>query len=88
MFECLIRRFSTQPRPIADCRPAEVQSERIAKAGRNGGEATTIGIGRHICVVCDKNMHIINLALTASLKHAAPSSNPAKGLGRNFQRFF
>ena len=37
MFECLIRRFSTQPRPIADCRPAEIQSERIAKAWRNGG---------------------------------------------------
>ena len=50
----MIRRFSTQPRPIADCRPAEVQSERIAKTWRNGGEATTIGIGRHICVVCDK----------------------------------
>ena len=58
------RRFSgfrligTQPRPIADCRPAEIQSKRIAKTWRSGGEATTIGIGRKICVVCDKTAQL------------------------------
>ena len=68
MFECLIRRFSTQPRPIADCRPAEIQSGRIAKTWRNGGRATTIGIGRHICVVCDKTAYLCG-ALWATTIH-------------------